>query len=166
MHIRRGESHKEEDILLWENLVLLYACFLVTLWCFELLLVSMLCCSHRIVFMCCIRMPLCFIDCMFGWSFALLYDHCTHFHMTVMCLIKLLICFTSCLLDRILFVTFYLSFYHLIYLEGLMCFVQVFQVTSICSKFIIGFRFRCEWVLPLFPNSHLSLEFVIRCVRF
>ena len=51
--------------------------------------------------------------------------------MTVMCLIKLLICFISCLLDRFLLVTVYLSFYHLIYLEGLMRFVQVFQVTGI-----------------------------------
>ena len=47
------------------------------------------------------------------------------------CMIKLLTCFTSCLLDRILLVTLYLSFYHLIYLEGLMCFGQVFQVTGI-----------------------------------
>ena len=41
--------------LLLENLVsfvLLYACFLVALWCFELHLVSMLYCSYRIVFMC------------------------------------------------------------------------------------------------------------------
>ena len=44
---------------------------------------------------------------------------------------KLLICFTSCLLDRSLVVTLYLSFYYLLYLEGLMCFVQVFQVTGI-----------------------------------
>ena len=73
-----------------------------------------------------ILMLLCFIDCMFGWSFALLYDHCGHFHMTVICLIKLFICFTTCLLDHILLVILYLSFYHLIYLEGLMCFVQVF----------------------------------------
>ena len=51
--------------------------------------------------------------------------------MIVICLIKLLICFTICLLDRILLVTLYSSFYHLIYLEGLMCFVQVFQVTGI-----------------------------------
>ena len=51
--------------------------------------------------------------------------------MTVICLIKLLICFTTCLLDRNLLVTLYLSFYYLIYLEGLMCFVQVFQATSI-----------------------------------
>ena len=47
------------------------------------------------------------------------------------CMIKLLICFTTCLLDRILLVTLYLSFYHLIYLKGLMHFVQVFQVTGI-----------------------------------
>ena len=78
-----------------------------------------------------ILMLLCFIDCMFGWSFALLYDHCGHFHMIVMCLIKLLICFTTYLLDCILLVTLYLSFYHLIYLEGLICFVLVFQVIGI-----------------------------------
>ena len=46
-------------------------------------------------------------------------------------MIKLLTCFTSCLLDRNLLVTLYLFFYYLLYLEGLMCFVQVFQVTSI-----------------------------------
>ena len=51
--------------------------------------------------------------------------------MTVLCLIKLLIYFTTCLLDRILLVTLYLFFYHLIYLEGLMYFVQMFQVTGI-----------------------------------
>ena len=51
--------------------------------------------------------------------------------MTVICLIKLLICFTSCLLDRTLLVILYFSFYYLLYLEGLMHFVQMFQVTSI-----------------------------------
>ena len=33
----------------------------------------------------------------------------------------------------------------------------------ICSKFITASRFRCEWVLPLFPNSLLSLEYVLGC---
>ena len=46
-------------------------------------------------------------------------------------LIKLLTCFTSYFLDRNLLVILFLSFYYLPYLEGLMCFVQVFQVTSI-----------------------------------
>ena len=46
-------------------------------------------------------------------------------------MIVLLTCFASCLLDRNLLVTLYLSFYYLLYLEGLMCFVQVFQVTGI-----------------------------------
>ena len=78
-----------------------------------------------------IFMLLCFIGCIFGWSFALLYDHCSHFHMTVLCLIKFLTCFTSCLLDHNLLVTLYLFFYNSLYLEGLMCFVQVFQVTGI-----------------------------------
>ena len=47
------------------------------------------------------------------------------------CMVKLLICFTSYLLDRNLLITLYLSFYYLLYLESLMCFVQVFQVTDI-----------------------------------
>ena len=33
----------------------------------------------------------------------------------------------------------------------------------ICSKCYTASRFRCKWVLPLFPNSCLSLESVIRC---
>ena len=48
------------------------------------------------------------------------------------------VCVSSCshvshhvLLDRNLFVTLYLSFYYLLYFKGLMCFVQVFQVTGI-----------------------------------
>ena len=47
------ESHKGdvytkgEKTFFWENLVFLYACFLVVLWCLD-----MLCCSHRIVFKC------------------------------------------------------------------------------------------------------------------
>ena len=47
------------------------------------------------------------------------------------CMIKLLIYFTLCLLDRNLLVILYLSFYYLLYLKGLMCFVQVFQVIDI-----------------------------------
>ena len=58
-------------------------------------------------------------------------EHCGHYLVVIVCLIKLFICFTTCLLDHILLVTLYLSFYHLIYLKGLMCFVQVFQVIGI-----------------------------------
>ena len=47
MHIPSGRRH-----LLWENLILLNVCFLVALWCFELCLVSLLYCSHRVIFMC------------------------------------------------------------------------------------------------------------------
>ena len=114
--------------------------------CFATLIASCFCALIRILFLdaytscilhwssvrhAFILMLLCFINCMFGCSFALLYDHCGHSHMTVICLIRLLICFTTCLLDRILLVILYLSFYHLIYLEGLMCFMQVFQATGI-----------------------------------
>ena len=89
--------------------------------CFVAFIASCFCVRHAFILM-----ILCFIGCMFGWSFDLLYDHCSQFHMNVLCLIKLFICFTTYLLDRILLVTLYLSFYHLIYLKGLMCFVQVF----------------------------------------
>ena len=46
-------------------------------------------------------------------------------------MVKLLIYFISYLLDHNLLVTLYLSFYYLLYLESLICFVQVFQVISI-----------------------------------
>ena len=59
VHTLRGNNSTSctfvggEDILLWGNLVLLYACFLVALWCFELCLVSsMLCCSYHIMLLC------------------------------------------------------------------------------------------------------------------
>ena len=50
MHIPRGRRYffDEKTLFLF---VLPYACFLIALWCFELHLVSMLCCSHRIMFM-------------------------------------------------------------------------------------------------------------------
>ena len=111
--------------------VLHYVCFLIFLYgslsyfsylCFVVLIASCLCVEHAYILY-----ALCFINCMFIRSFALLSDHCGHFHMIVMCLIKLLIRFTSYLL-----VTLYLSFYYLLYLEGLMCFVQVFQEIGIC----------------------------------
>ena len=46
-------------------------------------------------------------------------------------MIKFLICVTLCFFDHNLLVTLYLSFYYLLYLEGLMCLVQVFQVIGI-----------------------------------
>ena len=40
-------------------------------------------------------------------------------------------------------------------------YVWVFQVTGIYVQVLHSFKIRCEWVLPLFPNSHLSLESVL-----
>ena len=103
------------------NLCLVSCC----LWCFELCLVSMLCCSNGIVLLCWtwIHPYAIVLYWMHVWMINFFsYDHCSHFHMIVLCLIKLLTVFTSCLLDRYLLVTLYLSFYHLIYLKGLMCF--------------------------------------------
>ena len=81
--------------------------------------------------------------------------------------IKLLICFTSYLLDciftcYIILVILLLVLLVLSWGSNVFC-VSVSSYKYTCSKFIIGFRFRCEWVLPLFPNSCLSLEYVIGC---
>ena len=91
-------------------------------------------------------------------------DHCGHFHMTVMCLIKLLICFTSCLLDCIFtcYIILVLLLLALFWGSNVFC-VSVSGYRNICSKFITSFRFRCEWILPLFPNSSLRIEFVKGC---
>ena len=63
------------------------------------------------------------------------------------CMIKFLICFTSYLLNRNLLVTFYLSFYYLLYLKGLICLMLVFQVTSIyvpsASQLLIMLNGKC-----------------------
>ena len=77
---------------------------------------------------------------MFTWSQimnACSNDHLIYYVIIVVisiwlfwCIIKLLTCFISCLLDRNLLVMLYLYFYYLLYVESLMCFVQVFQVTS------------------------------------
>ena len=116
-----------EDIMLIRKLC--SVCFLVgfmVLWVM-FSIYALLFSLHRVCFgHAYIPMLLCFIECMFGWSFALICDHCSHFYMTVFGMIRLLICFTSCLLDCNLLVTLYLSFYYLLYLKGLMCFVQVF----------------------------------------
>ena len=129
-----GESHrgdayaKGEKAIFLENLVLLYACsllvllyawFLLVLWC----LCSMLYCFHRIVFMCwtCIHPYACSDDHLLCYVIIVVISIWLFW-----CMIKLFICFTSYLLDRNLLVTLYLSFYYLLYLEGLMYFMQVF----------------------------------------
>ena len=165
MHILRGRRH-----FLWKNLIL--SCFTLCLFsrCFMVLWVmytiyafafiaSCLCVGHAFILM-----LLCFIGCMFGWSFTLLYDHCSHFHMTVFCLIKLFICFTSYLLDLIFTCYIILIILLLALPSGSNAFcASVSGYRYICSKSITSFRFRCEWVLPLFPNSCLSLESVVGC---
>ena len=167
MHIPKGRRHFFSGKPCFVCFTLcLFSCF--SIWCFELCLVSLLCCSHIALCLCVghayILMLLCFIGCMFRWSFALLYDHCSHFHMTILCLIKFLICFATCLLDRMFtcYIILVLLLLHSSWGSNVFC-ASVSGYRYICSKFIITSRFRCEWVFPLFPNSHLSLESVLGC---
>ena len=103
-------------------------CFLVGF----MVLWVMLCCSH-----------LCVLDMHISLCYCASLNACSDNHLLCYviiiviyiwlfwCMIKLLICFTLCLLDHNLLVILCLSFYYLLYLKGLMCFVQVFQVRSI-----------------------------------
>ena len=134
-----GESHrgdaytKGEKTSLWENLVL--SCFTWCLFsrCFMVLWVTFsiydLLLSSHCVYLLDMHTSLCHCALLIACS----DDHLLCYVMivvisilTVLCLIKLFTCFATYLLDRISLVTLYLSFYYLLYLEGLMCFVQVF----------------------------------------
>ena len=77
--IHRGDAYiKGEKTFFYEKtllcLVLLYACFLVALWCFELCLVSILYCSHHIMLMC--------WKCIYSYTIVLYWLH-----------IQIIICF-------------------------------------------------------------------------
>ena len=130
MHLLRGRRYLFEKTLFC--FMLLYACFLVVLRCFELCLALLLSSHHAYVLD--MHTSLCYYALLVACS----DDHLLCYVIIVVisiwlfwCMIKLLTCFTSCLLDCNLLVTLYLSFYYLLYLEGLMCFVQVFQVTDL-----------------------------------
>ena len=111
-----------------------------------------------------ILMLLFFIDCMFGLSFALLYNHCSHFFMIVLVYSQVTHMF------YIMFTWSQFTCYIILVLlllalpwgSNVFC-ASVLGYRYICFKFITASRFRCEWVLPLFPNSRLSLESIIGC---
>ena len=106
-----------------------------------------------------ILMLLCFIECMFGWSFVLLCDHCSHFFMTVLVYDQVAYMF------HIIFTCYIILVFLLLTLSwesNVFC-ASILDYKYICSKCITASRFRCEWVLPLFPNSCLSLMSVIGC---
>ena len=133
-----GEIHKgnayikgEQTFFYEKTLFYLMLVFLGVLWCF--MFYALLLLSHR-VYVLDMHISLCYYASLNACS----DDHLLCYVIIVVisiwlfwCMINLLPCFTSCLLDRNFLVTLYLSFYYLFYLEGLMCFVQVFQVTGI-----------------------------------
>ena len=111
--------------------------------------------------------------CYYASLYACLDDHLLCYVIIVVisiwlfwCLIKFLICFTTCLLDRFLLVTLYLSLYYLLYLEGLMCFVQVFQ-GSIIYMFQVHHSFSSLWrgeILSTFSLILFKFLFNIMCL--
>ena len=124
MHIPRGRRH-------WDNKKTLFCLF--SCWLYGALSYALWFSSYH-VFVLDMHISLCYCAPLNACS----DDHLLCYVIIVVistwlfwCMIQLLTCFTSCLLDRNLLVTLYLFFYYLLYLEGLMYFVQVFQVTSI-----------------------------------
>ena len=122
MHIPRGRRH-------WDNKKTLFwtsTGFMVLELCFVVLFASFFVLDMHTSLCYCASLNACSDDQLLCYMIIVVISIWLFW-----CLIKLLICFTSCLLDCNLLITLYLSFYYLLYLEGLMCFVQVFQVTSI-----------------------------------
>ena len=119
--IHRGDAYIKGEKTFFYEKTLFYLMLVFSM--FYGALCSILYCSHRIMFMCwtCIHPHACSDDHLLCYVVIVVISIWLFW-----CMIKLLICFTSCLLDRNLLGTLYLSFYYLLYLEGLMCFVQVF----------------------------------------
>ena len=147
--------------------VFLYVCFVVcfmVLWVMFSIYGLLFSLQHVCVRLAYILMLLCFIECMFGWSFVLLCDHCIHFFMIVLVYDQVAHMF------YIMFTWSQFTCYIILVLlllalswKSNMFYASVSSYRYICSKFITASKFRCEWVLPLVPNSHLSLESVLGC---
>ena len=165
MYIPRGRRHGVNKKILFCLFFFIFflVCFMV-LWVMFIIFSLLFSLHHVCVGHAYILMLLFFIDCMFGLSFALLYNHCSHFFMIVLVYSQVThmfyIMFTwSQFTCYIILVLLLLAFS---WESNVFC-ASVSEYKYICSKCIIAPRFRCEWVLPLFPNSHLSLEYVLEC---
>ena len=133
MHIQRERKHwVNKKTLFCFVFFFLYGCFLV---CFMVLWVMF---SIYALFFSLYRV--CVLDMYISLCYYASLNACWDDHLLCYVIIVvistwlfwwLLTCFTSCLLDCNLLVVLYLSFYYLLYLESLMCFVQVFQVIGI-----------------------------------
>ena len=142
---------------------LLCPCWIFYPWCnLNLMLLTLLSLHQLSVGYAYILMLLCFIDCMFGWLFVLLCDYCSHFFMTVLVYGQVAHMF------YIIFIWSQFTCYIILVIlllalpwgSNIFC-ASVSGYRYICSKCITASRFRCEWVLSLFSNSHLSLESIL-----
>ena len=147
--------------------IFLYVCFLIcfmVLWIMFSIYALLFSLHHVCVGHAYILMLLCFIDYMFEWSFALPYDLCSHFFMIVLVYNQVAHIF------HIMFTWSQFIYYIILVLlllalpwgSNVFC-ASVLDYKYTCSMFITASRFRCEWVLSLFPNSHFSLESILGC---
>ena len=133
--------------------VFLYVCFLVcfiVFWVMFSTFALLFSLNHVYVRHAYILMLLCFIECMFGWSFAMICDHYSYFYMTVLVYDQVAHIFHIIISWSQFTCYIILVLYYLFYLEGLMCFVQVFQVIgiyvpSVSQLLDLGVSGFCHW---------------------
>ena len=133
MHIPRGRRLCVNKKTLF-CLCLFMFVFLFALWCLELCLVSLFCCSHCIMFMYVLDMhtSLCYCASLNVCSDDHLFCYMIIVAISIWlfwCMIKLLTCFTSCLLVFLLLA--------LLWESNVFC-VSVLGYRYICFKFIVA----------------------------
>ena len=169
----RGKSHrgytytKGEKTFFWENLILscftlwLFSCCFIMLWVMFSIYALLLSSHHAYV-----------LDMHTSLCHCALLIACLDDHLFCYMIIVVISIWLSCVWSSYSYVShhvFLIAFYLLVLLSldlpwgsNAFC-ASVSSYRYICSKFITCFKFRCEWVLPLFPNSRLSLESIIGC---
>ena len=128
--------------------------------CFVVLIASCLCVGHAYILM-----LLYFIEWMFGWSFALLCDHCSHFFMTVLVYDQVAHMF------HIIFTWSQFTCYIILVLLliAIPWGSNVFCASVSSYRYFVPSSLQLldlgvsEWVLPLFPNTRLSLRSTLEC---
>ena len=162
---RRDAYTKGEKTFLWENLVLF--CFTLCLFSRYFMvrgvtfnIYGLLLSSHCV----------CVLDMHLSWCHCALLVACSDDHLhcymiIVVIFIWLFGVWSSC--SHVSYHVYLIAILVLLSLDlpwGSNAFCASFSSYKyICSKFITASKFRCEWVLPLFPNSLLNIESVIWC---
>ena len=165
MHIPRRRRHylRENLVLFWFILYLFSHCFMV-LWVMFSIYALLLSSHHAYV-----------LDMHLSLCYCALLVACSDDHL--LCYVIIIATPYDCLvydqvahMFHIMFTLSQFTCYIILVLLSLdlpwgsnVFYASILGYRYICSKCFPASTFRCEWVLPLFPNSRLSLESVLGC---